>query len=297
MAIQEQVAARPPGVDVWMGSSGHEVVIQPSRGWSALRLHELWEYRDLLYFMTWRDLQARYRQMALGPLWIVIQPLLSMVLYTAIFGQIAKLPSDGKPYAIFTFAALLPWGVFTDAVNAASGSLISNRHLISKVYFPRLLPALSRFLSSLVDFSISFGILIVMLFAYDIQPNWGVVLIPFFLLVAGVLGLAVGFWFAGVIVYYHDFGQVVGIILRFWMYATPVVYSISLVPSLIPEKWLWLYRLNPMTGVVEGFRWALLGSSPPPDWIFGLSALACLPLMLGALYSFKRVERNIVDVA
>lgn len=275
----------------------HETVLQPTRGWSALRLRELWEYRDLLAYLTWRDLQTRYRQMALGPLWIIIQPLLSMVLYTAIFGQIAKLPSDGKPYAVFTFVALLPWNVFTDAVNAGSGSLVGNRHLISKVYFPRLLPAISRFLSSLVDFSISFGILLLMLLAYGIRPNWGVLLIPVFLLIPTILGLGIGFWFAGIIVYFHDFGQIIGIILRFWMYATPVVYSISLVPSVLPEQWLWLYRLNPMTGVVEGFRWALLGSSPAPDWTLWVSAVVCVPVFITALYNFKRVERNIVDVA
>ena len=268
-------------------------VIEAARGWSALRLHELWEYRDLLYFMTMRDLQSRYRQMALGPLWIVIQPLLTMVLYTVIFGNLARLPSDGQPYAVFTFTALLPWGVFTDAVSAASGCLLSNRQLLNKVYFPRLIIPLSKIASSLVDFAIAFVILLIMLAAYGLRPTWGILLLPVFLVVAIVTGLAVGLWFAGVIVRYRDFGQVLGIMLRFWMYGTPVVYSMSLVP----EQWLWVYRLNPMVGVVEGFRWALLGTGQPPDWSLAASMALCLVVLVGALYNFRRVERTIVDVA
>lgn len=269
------------------------IIIEPARGWAALRLHELWDYRDLLYFMVWRDLKGRYRQMALGPLWIVLQPLMSMLLYTVVFGMIAKLPSEGQPYAVFTYVALLPWTFFTNAVSSASGSLLGSKDLIAKVYFPRLVVPLASLLSSLVDFGISFLILLVMLVAYGIRPTWGVLLIPVFLLIAAITGLGVGLWFAGVIVRYRDFGQVLGYVVRVWMYAAPVVYSMEIVP----ERWRTLYRLNPMTGVIEGFRWALLGSSPPPDWTLLVSALFFLPIFVGGLYYFKRVERNIVDIA
>jgi lipopolysaccharide transport system permease protein len=271
----------------------HVVVIEPARGWSALRLNEIWEYRDLLYFMTLRDLQARYRQMALGPLWIVFQPLLNMVLYSIIFGRLAGLPSDGQPYAVFTYVALLPWNVFTDAVGGATNSLLGNKALLSKIYFPRLLFPLSKYLSSLVDFGISFLILIALMVYYRITPNWGVILIPVFLLIAGMTGTAVGLWFSGIIVRYRDFGQISGMLVRFWMYATPVVYSISI----IPEQWRTLFRLNPMTGVIEGFRWALLGTGQPPDWTLLAGVVVVSVVFVAGLYQFKRVERNIVDVA
>jgi lipopolysaccharide transport system permease protein len=268
-------------------------IIEASRGWSALRLKELWEYRDLLYFMTIRDIQTRYRQMALGPLWIVFQPLLTMVLYTVIFGNIAQLPSEGQPYAVFTFTALLPWGIFSNMVSAASGCLLDNRHLLNKVYFPRLIIPLSKVMSGLIDFAIAFAILLLMMVAYGQWPTWGILLLPFFLGIAILAGLAVGLWFAGVIVRYRDFGQVLGVMMRFWMYATPVVYSMELVP----DTWLWLYQLNPMVGVVEGFRWALLGTGQPPSWLLVISAVLCGLLLVGGLFNFRRVERTIVDIA
>jgi len=270
-----------------------QVVIQPTHGWSALKLGELWEYRDLLFFMVWRDLKSRYQQMALGPLWIIIQPLMSMFLYTFIFGVIAKLPSENQPYAVFTYTALLPWDFFTDAVAAGSNSLSDSKALIAKVYFPRLILPISRILSSLVDLSISFLILIAMLFYYHIHPTWGVLMVPVFLVIAAVTGLGFGLWFAGIIVRYRDVGQVAGYIVRFWMYATPVVYSLTLVPA----RWLTLYHLNPMTGVIEGFRWALLGTSQPPDWTLAASTLLTIPLLIGGLYIFKRSERTIIDIA
>lgn len=270
-----------------------QIVVQPTRGWSALKLRELWEFRDLLYFMVWRDIKGRYQQMALGPLWIVLQPLMSMFLYTIIFGVIAKLPSDNQPYAVFTYVALLPWGFFTDAVGAGCNSLLDSKALISKIYFPRLILPLARVLSSLVDLAISFVILLGMLVFYGIHPTWGVLLVPLFLLIAAMAGLGTGLWFAGSIVRYRDVGQAVGYVVRFMMYATPVVYSITIVP----DKWLTLYRLNPMTGVVEGFRWALLGTGQPPDWTFMAAALLTIPVFIGGLYVYKRAERNIVDIA
>jgi lipopolysaccharide transport system permease protein len=273
--------------------ASYQLVIQASTGWPSLGLKELWEYRDLLYFMVWRDLKSRYRQTALGPLWIVLQPLMSMVLYSVIFGLVARLPSDNQPYAVFTYTALLPWTFFTEAVGSASNSLLESQSLISKIYFPRLILPLARMLSSLVDFGISFLILLGMLLVYGSQPTWGVLYLPALLLLAGVTGLGVGLWFSGIIVRYRDFGQISGLMVRFWMYATPVVYSISIVP----ERWRTLYRLNPMTAVIEGFRWGLLGTGQPPDWTALAGALIVLPIFIGGLYNFRHIERSIVDVA
>lgn len=275
------------------GAKAPTIVIEPARGLVPLRLGELWEYRDLLYLMVWRDLKARYRQMALGPLWIIVQPIMSMVIYSIIFGAVAKLPSDGVPYPVFSYVGLLPWSFFAGAVGSSSGSLLGNKELISKVYFPRLLIPLSQILSSLVDLAISLVILLGMLVYYGIRPNWGVLMIPLFLLIAAATGLGVGLWFAGIIVKYRDFGQVAGYLVRIWMYASPVVYSVSLIPS----EWRTLYFLNPITGVVEGFRWALIGTGVPPDWTLAVSSLGVAILLIGGMYVFKRVERSIVDLA
>ena len=252
----------------------------------------MWEYRDLLYFLLWRDVKGRYRQMALGPLWIVIRPLMSMVLYTIIFGAVAKFPSDGLPYPIFAYSALLPWMFFSRGVAQAANSLVSSQSLISKVYFPRLIVPLVGVLSGLIDFIISFVVLLVMMAYYGIWPTWTVLTIPLYLLLAAATALAVGLWFAAWIVHYRDVGDVLGYIIQGWMYATPVVYAMSL----IPEQWRLLYRLNPMTVVIEGFRWALLGTGQPPDRTSLASALLVLPVLISGAYYFRRTERTIVDV-
>jgi len=270
-----------------------EIIVEPPHGWSALDLQELWDFRDLLYFLVWRDIKGRYQQMALGPLWILIQPLMSMVLYTLIFGVIAGLPSDGQPYAVFAYAALLPWGFFSEAVASGANCFVENRQLMAKVYFPRLLMPLARMLSSLVDLGISFLILIVMLIGFGIRPNWGVLLLPLLLVIGGMTGLAVGLWFSGIVARFRDFGQVAGYLVRTWMYLTPVVYSLTQVPA----QWRQVYQLNPMAGVVQGFRWALLGA-PAPDWgMLTLGSLLMVPVFIGGLYYFRRTERSIVDVA
>jgi lipopolysaccharide transport system permease protein len=227
-------------------------------------------------------------------LWIILQPLMSMLLYTLVFGVIAQLPSDGQPYVVFSYVALLPWGFFSQAFGDGVNGLTSGMSISSKVYFPRLIMPFANVISSLVDLAISFVILLGMLFYFGITPTWGVVLLPVFLLIAGITGLGFGLWFAGPIVKYRDVGQFTSYLMRAWMYAAPVVYSIDIVP----KNWLWLYRLNPMTGVIEGFRWALLGTDQPPDWtLMAISAgISCL-VFLGGLYVFKRVERSIVDVA
>jgi lipopolysaccharide transport system permease protein len=273
-----------------------EVLVQPTRGWAALRLAELWDYRDLLYFMVWRDLKARYRQTALGPLWFILQPLMSMVLYSVVFGSIAKLPSDNQPYTVFTYVALLPWSFFSGAVSSGTNSLLGSISLISKVYFPRLIVPLSQLLSSLVDTGISLLVLGLMMLYYGIRPTWGIVLIPVYLALMGAIGLGFGLWFSGVIVRYRDFGQIVGFLVRMLMYLSPVVYASSLIEARIPG-WLWLYRLNPITVAVEGFRWALLGSGSPPDWTLPAAAAITLLTLMGGLFIFKRTERTIVDIA
>lgn len=271
----------------------HRIVIEYTKGWSALRLHELWEYRDLLYFMVWRDLKARYRQTALGPLWIILQPLVSTALYTLVFGVIAKLPSDGVPYVIYSFVGLMPWGFFGDCVNSGVGGLETNKNLISKVYFPRFVPPLSKMLGNLVDLAISFLILFGLLLYYGIHPNWGVVLIPLFLLVAAMAGLGFGLLFSGLVVKYRDVGTFVGYIMRALMYAAPVVYA----SSLVPEQYRFLYSLNPVTGIVEGFRWALLDREPPNWTAFAISTVFSFLLLVVGMYVFKRAERNIIDIA
>jgi lipopolysaccharide transport system permease protein len=269
------------------------LVIQPTRGWGRLALREIWEYRDLLYFLFWRELKGRYRQMALGPLWIVLCPLLNMILFTLIFGMVAKLPSNGVPYPLFTYAALLPWTFFVGAVTGSSTSLLSYKDLIAKVYFPRLIVPVVSIFSSLVDFAISFVILLGMMAGYGYFPTWAIVTIPLYLLVAAVTALTVGLWSASWIVHYHDVNEVVSYLVRGWMCVTPVVYAMSIIPG----KWLTLYRLNPMTNVIEGFRWALLGVGQPPDFLFVMSALFVVPLLITGAFYFRRTERTIVDIA
>ncbi len=267
--------------------------IEPTTGWGRLGLRDIWEYRDLLYFLLWRDVKGRYKQMALGPLWIVIHPILNMVIFSLIFGFVAKLPSDGVPYPIFTYTAILPWTFFSSAVMGATQSLLSHRHLITKVYFPRLIVPIVSVFAGLIDFSISFVILLGMMIYYGYFPGWQIVTLPLFLLLAGAIGLAVGLWAATWVVHYHDVAELVAYLIRGWMYATPVVYAMSI----IPERWQTIYRLNPMTNVIEGFRWALLGAGSPPDMFFVMSVMLTIPLLIGGAYYFRRTERTIVDVA
>lgn len=268
------------------------IVIEPRVGWSALNIRELLEYRDLLYFMVWRDIKARYRQTALGAFWIVLQPVVSMVLYTIIFGWIAKLPSDGVPYSVFSFVGLLPWGFFTDSVSSGSGGLLGSKDFITKVYFPRLIYPLSKILGSLIDLFVSCSILVLLLLYYRIHITWGVVLIPLFLLMAAGSGLGFGLLFSGLVVKYRDFGNLVGYFMRAWMYAVPVVYS----ATLVPQEWMWLYSLNPMYSVIVGFRWALAGTEPPSPLTVVINAVTAVLLCVAGLYIFKRAERTIVDV-
>ncbi len=271
-------------------ATGH-IVIEPARGWQALELADLWRYRELLYFLTWRDIKVRYKQTLLGAAWAVLQPLMTMVIFSVIFGQLAKLPSDGVPYPIFTYTALLPWQLFAFALGNSSNSLVGSQNLVSKVYFPRLVIPIASVLPGLVDFAISFVVLLGMMFYYQIPLTARVLALPLFLLLALVTALAVGLWLSALNVEYRDVRYVVPFLTLFWQYATPVAYS----SSLIPEKWRILYGLNPMTGVVEGFRWALLGNGDLGSLLGASVAIIVVLLTTGLLY-FKRMEASFADV-
>jgi lipopolysaccharide transport system permease protein len=272
-------------------SSVPTIIIEPTRGWSSLALHELWQYRELLWFLTWRDIKGSYRQMALGPLWIVIKPLVNMVIFSVIFGTLAKLPSDGLPYPIFTYTALLPWGYFSGAAGASVGSLVSRMGVISKVYFPRLVVPISAVLSGLVDLAVSFLILLGMMVYYGFAPSLAMLTLPLYTLLATATALGVGLWGATIAVRFRDLRFAITYGLQVWMYATPVAYA----ASLIPEGWQWLYQLNPMYWVIEGFRWALLGRGQPPQPLMLVPMGFVLLLLISGAFVFRRTERTIVD--
>ena len=267
------------------------ITIKPQQGWAALELGDLWRYRELLFLLTWRDIKVRYAQTVLGASWAVLQPLLTMIIFSVIFGQLAKLPSDGIPYPIFTFTALLPWQLFAFSLTNSSQSLVGSQNLVSKVYFPRLVIPIASVLPGLLDFSISFLVLIGMLVYYQIPLTARIFILPLFLLLAVMSALAVGLWLSALNVKYRDIRYVVPFMTLFWQYATPVAYS----ASLIPAKWRLLYGLNPMTGVVEGFRWALLGSGKIDGMIWISMGIIILLLISGLAY-FKRMEATFADV-
>ena len=266
--------------------------IVPAHGWASLELSELWKYRELLYFLTWRDIKIRYKQTALGASWAILQPLLTMVIFTLIFGGLANLPSDGYPYPIFTYTALLPWQLFAFSLTNSSNSLVGEKNLISKVYFPRLIIPISSVTAGLADFCFSFLVLLGMMFFYKMQFSWKLFTLPLFLVLALLSAIAVGLWLSALNVKYRDIRYVVPFLTQFWMYATPVAYSISL----IPEKWLWLYSLNPMVSVVEGFRWAILGDSGLNPQSMAISTVMVFILFMSGLYYFKRMEAGFADI-
>ena len=268
------------------------LVIAPSRGWGRLGLHDVWEYRELLGFLLWREVNGRYRQMAFGPLWIVIAPLVQMLVFSLVFGLFAQLPSDGVPYPIFTYVALLPWQFFANGLRQSAQSLLSQQNLIAKVYFPRLIIPLSTVLSAFVDFLASFVVLVLMMAIYRITPTWAILTLPLFSLLAGALALGVGLWLAGLAVKFHDVAIALGFGVTIWQYLTPVAYSASLVPA----QWLWLYQINPMYSVIEGFRWALLGTANLPAWTVAWSTIVAVILLVTGAFAFRRTERTIVDV-
>jgi len=269
-----------------------KVVIEPSRGLLHLDLRAVWQYRELLYFLVWRDVKVRYKQTVIGAGWVILQPLLTMVIFTVVFGHLAKIPSDGLPYAIFAYTALVPWNYFSQAMSRSGTSLVGDANLISKVYFPRLIIPLASVVTPAVDFFLPFLILLGLMVWFGIAPTWGVLALPLFLLLALMTALAVGLWLSPLNVKYRDVGYTIPFFSQFWMYASPVVYPVSLVP----EKWRLLYSLNPMAGVIEGFRWALLGKESPDFGVMAVSAAAVLVLLVGGIIYFKRMERTFADV-
>jgi lipopolysaccharide transport system permease protein len=270
----------------------HETIIENTRGLPYLGLADVWEYRDLLFFLFWREIKGRYRQMALGPLWMIIAPLGQMIIYSVLLGLLARLPSEGVPYALFTYVALLPWQFFANTTRQTADSLVNQRAVISKVYFPRLIIPLVAVLSGLMDFLASLVVLGILMLFFRIAPAWTFVAIPFFLLLATLLGLGIGLWLAGLNVKFRDTGIGLGFALEALKFLTPVVYA----SSLIPVRWQTLYHLNPLTTVIEGFRWALLGVGPGPNWTAAWAlVLAVLVLISGAFY-FRHTERTIVDI-
>lgn len=268
------------------------VIIEPVRGIRSLGLQDLWSARELLYFMLWRDVKGNYRQMAFGPLWMLIQPLVMMLIFTGVFGQLAKLPSEGVPYPIFTYVALLPWQFFAAGTRQSTQSLVGQQSVISKVYFPRLIIPVSAVMAAFIDFLSSFVILAGMMLYYHIPIGWPILALPAFIALAGATALAVGLWLAGLAVKYRDVLLGLGFLITVWQYLTPVAYS----ATLVPDRYRTIYLLNPMAVVVQGFRWALLGSGDPPGAAAAVSATAVVLALLGGLIQFRRAERTIVDV-
>ena len=267
-------------------------VIESSKGFFDLELRAVWHYRELLSFLVWRDVKVRYKQTLIGASWAILQPLMTMVIFTVIFGHFARLPSDGLPYPVFAYTALLPWMYFAQAIERSGKSLVADTNLIKKVYFPRLLVPIAAVITPLVDFAIAFILLLGLMAWFGIIPTWGILILPLFMLFALLTALAVTLLLAPLNVRYRDVGHAIPFLIQFWMYASPVAYSVNL----IPEQWRPLYSLNPMLGVIEGFRWALLGKASPDFEVMVISAAAVLVLLLGGLVYFKHMERTFADV-
>jgi lipopolysaccharide transport system permease protein len=271
--------------------AGPHFVIEPAEGWQFPDLRELWRYRELLYFMVWRDIKARFKQTALGVTWVILQPILTMVVFTLFFGRLAGVPSEGAPYPIYTFAALLPWQLFSYAVSQAGSSLVNSRDLLTKIYFPRLVIPLAGVLVGLVDFVLAFAILLIMMVFYGVVPTPAVLVLPALVLLACATALALGLWLAVLNVRYRDVRYTIPFLLQLWLIATPIAYP----ASLVPEKWRLLYALNPMVGVVDGFRWALIGTPETLHPSVYMSVAVVAVALVGGLLYFRRMERTFAD--
>lgn len=290
--IQTNIDQQPLRKDTGLPAKPPTVVIRPTSGWAALNLRELWQYRDLLMILAGRDVKLRYKQTALGVVWVVLQPLIAAVIFAVIFGMFAKLPSDGLPYLLFVFCGLLPWNYFSGALQRAGNSLITDARLISKVYFPRLLIPLASTLAVLIDFAVTLGVLVVLMVIYQVAPTWRILTLPFFLIVTTLTATGVSLWLSALNVKYRDFMYAMPFLIQVWMFASPVVYA----ASIVPEQWRSLYSLNPAVGFIEGFRWALLGESALGiDMILSTVVFSLLIFVSGAFF-FRRVERGFADV-
>ena len=295
IAVQEEaITQRTPSVGEGLPLPGEVpvTVIRPSRGWISLNLRDLWEYRELLYFLTWRDVKVRYKQTVLGAAWAIIQPFFTMVVFSVFFGKLAKMPSDNIPYPIFSYAALVPWTFFANGLSQSSSSLVASANLIKKVYFPRLVVPISSVVSGAVDFVLAFVVLLGMMLYFGIVPTWNIVWLPLLLLLALVTSLGVGLWLTAMNVQFRDVRYAVPFLVQAWMFATPIAYP----SSLLDEPWRTLYGINPMAGVVEGFRWALLGTETAPGPIILVSAVVAVGLLISGAFYFRRMEKTFADV-
>lgn len=274
-------------------SGGSPIVrIEARRGWLALDLGELWAYRDLIYFFVWRDIKVRYKQTVIGAAWAILQPVLTMIVFSLFFGKLAKIPSQGLPYPIFYYTALLPWNYFATALQGSTNIVVENQRVITKIYFPRVILPISSVLSGLLDFAISFAVFLVLMALYHTAPTKAVIWLPAFLLLLLLTALGVGLWLSALNALYRDVRYVVPFLVQFWLFASPVAYP----SSLVPVKWRWLYGLNPMAGVIEGFRWCLTGQGNPPSMLLAASSLAVVLLALSGFVYYHAMEGTIADV-
>jgi lipopolysaccharide transport system permease protein len=288
--LHQSLVADQDGSDKESGQ--WDILIRPASGWVPLELREIWEYRELLYFFIWRNIKVRYKQTVLGAAWAVIQPFFTMIVFSIFFGRLAGIPSEGVPYPIFAYTALVPWTFFANALSQAGNSLLEHERMITKIYFPRLMLPLAAVLSGLFDLVISFSILIGMIAWYRLTPTMALLSLPFFVLTATLTALGVGLWLSALNVQYRDVRYVIPFIVQFWLFCTPIAYS----SSLIPEKWHFLYGLNPMAGVVEGFRWALLGTDNLSIGLFIASLVTMVIILVSGLYYFRKMEETFADV-
>lgn len=275
-----------------MSISPDKIIIKPSSKYIYIPVRELYQYKDLLYFLVWRDIKVRYKQTVLGVVWVILQPLISMIIFSIIFGRLAHLPSEGIPYPVFTYSALLSWQLFAYSLTQSSESLVSNEKLITKVYFPRILIPLTPIFSGLFDFLISIAVFSLIMLYYKITPSLDLIYLPFFILLAISTALGIGLWFTALNVRFRDVRYTIPFLTQAWLYLTPVAYS----SSLIPKKWLYLYHLNPMVGVVDGFRWVLLNKAAPPFSMLVFSFIISIVFLISGLFYFQKMESEFADI-
>jgi lipopolysaccharide transport system permease protein len=295
MRVEEGIIRDPAAVATLTcltGETAPVIRIEAAKPWPSLNLHELWESHELIYFLIWRDIKVRYKQTVLGAGWALIQPLFTMLIFSLFFGRLAKVPSDGLPYPLFSFCGLVPWSYFSSGVTQASNSLVSNSNLIKKVYFPRLAIPISKILSALLDFGLAFVLLLGMVFYYGIHPSLRFLWLPFFLLLAMTTALGASLWISALNVRIRDVEQTIPFLIQVWLFATPIAYP----SSMLPQPWRTLYGINPMVGVVEGFRWALLGANASPGAMLFVSCLVALAMLVSGAFWFRRLEKTFADV-